>query len=213
MNKGKINVDSNSDIFILNNKESDLNIQLSDNENKNLYFIDILESNVDFNLEVILTNKNIVNFVYCSLNSESYKKNVKVTINHNGNDSFSSCEVFSINKNSSYTNIDLNARIEPKSLNNNCIQIIRGILLSNDSRIKGKPNLFIDSNNIKAKHSLAIGALNKNHLFYLMSKGITRDDSKKLIIIGFFNKLLSKISDEKYREDLYHKIYNRIGEI
>lgn len=211
MNKEKIDTSFGYDIFILNDNNLQLNFTLKNNENKNLYFIDVLETDINFNLIVNLNNNNLVNCIFCSLNIKKYKKNINVYMNHNGNDSFSSCEVFSINKDFSTTDIDLSAKIELKSLNNNCIQIIKGILLSNDSKIKGKPNLFIDSNNIKAKHSLAIGALNKNHLFYLISKGMNRENAKKLIIMSFFNKLINKINDEKKKDDLYNIIYKKIG--
>lgn len=213
MNKIRLTESFENDIFILNENNLKLNFNLNDNETKNLYFIDILETDLDFNLMVNLSSNNQVNCIFCSLNVKEYNKNINVYMNHNDNGSYSSCEVFSINKDFSKTNIDLSAVIEPKSLNNNCVQIIRGVLLSNNSKIKGKPNLFIDSNNIKAKHSLAIGALNKNHLFYLVSKGMSEENAKKLIIMGFFNKLISKINNEKERENLYNMIYKKIGEI
>lgn len=215
MDKGKINRSFGNDIFILNEHDFKLNLTLENNETKNLYFIDVLDMDVDFNLTINLNKNNLVNCIFGSLNIKKYKKNINIYMNHNSDASYSYCEVFSINSGHSNTNIDLSAKIENKSLNNNCIQIIKGILLSDDCKIKGKPNLFIDSNNIKAKHSLAIGSLNKNHLFYLISKGINQENARKLIIMGFFNTLINKIDDSESekKESLYNAIYKKIGEL
>ncbi|MDE6562935.1 MAG: SufD family Fe-S cluster assembly protein, partial [Malacoplasma sp.] len=85
--------------------------------------------------------------------------------------------------------------------------------LSDNAEIKGKPNLIIDTNNIKAKHALAIGRLNLAHIFYLQSKGIKKSDAIKLLLLSYFNVILYKIDDEKAKERLMERIFLEIGEI
>lgn len=48
-----------------------------------------------------------------------------------------------------------------------------------------KPNLFIDEYDVDAVHSATIGKFNKNEIFYLMTKGITKEESINLLIKGF----------------------------
>ena len=40
---------------------------------------------------------------------------------------------------------------------------------------------------IKAEHSLSIGKINQNKLFYLISKGLSKKDALYLLVMGYFN--------------------------
>ena len=52
------------------------------------------------------------------------------------------------------------------------------------------PNMFIDLEDVEAKHGSVIGTFKNDQLFYLMSKGINYNDSLKLLIKGY---LLDKL--------------------
>lgn len=54
-----------------------------------------------------------------------------------------------------------------------------------DNKCQIKPNLFIDENDVIANHSAHIGKCNDDEIFYLMSRGISYEDSSNLIIQGF----------------------------
>ena len=47
------------------------------------------------------------------------------------------------------------------------------------------PNMFIDLNDVEAKHGSVIGSFNQDQIFYLMSKGINYNDTLKLLIKGY----------------------------
>lgn len=47
------------------------------------------------------------------------------------------------------------------------------------------PNMFIDLDDVEAKHGSVIGSFNENQIFYLMSKGINYNDALKLLIKGY----------------------------
>jgi hypothetical protein len=49
------------------------------------------------------------------------------------------------------------------------------------------PMLDISANNVSAKHSSSIENIDENQLFYLMSRGFKKDESKKLIINSILN--------------------------
>lgn len=52
------------------------------------------------------------------------------------------------------------------------------------------PNMFIDLDDIEARHGSIIGSFKEDQIFYLMSKGISYSDTLKLLIKGY---LLSKM--------------------
>jgi len=55
------------------------------------------------------------------------------------------------------------------------------------------PALEILEPEVKAGHAATIGKVDEQMLFYLMSRGLSRSRSEKLLIQGFINPLLEKL--------------------
>ena len=62
------------------------------------------------------------------------------------------------------------------------------------------PSLKIDANDVKASHGATVGQINEEHLFYLMSRGLSRQEAERLIVEGFFEPIIQKIPLEELRE-------------
>ena len=93
--------------------------------------------------------------------------------------------------------------IIPKNLSNiNCNQNSKILNFSNGNS-KIIPNLIIDSNDIIANHSAYIGEVNEEELFYLLSRGIRKNNIQKLI---YKATLLSKMNN--YDEEEFNQIIN-----
>lgn len=60
-----------------------------------------------------------------------------------------------------------------------------------------KPNLYIDEYDIVANHSAWIGSFNKDELFYLQSRGITKEEAIRLLINGFLTSKLNTTKEQK----------------
>lgn len=61
------------------------------------------------------------------------------------------------------------------------------LLLGKNARAEVEPELEIDSNDVKASHSASIGQIDEEQLFYLMSRGLNRQESVKMIIKAFLS--------------------------
>lgn len=62
------------------------------------------------------------------------------------------------------------------------------------------PSLKIDANDVKASHGATVGQINEEHLFYLMARGLSRQQAERLIVEGFFEPIIQKIPLEELRE-------------
>ena len=62
------------------------------------------------------------------------------------------------------------------------------------------PSLKIDANDVKASHGATVGQIDEEHLFYLTARGLSREESEKLIVGGFFEPVIQKIPSEELRE-------------
>lgn len=73
---------------------------------------------------------------------------------------------------------------------------IRGLILSEDAKISANPSLLIDEFDVKAAHGATIGKISDEGLYYLMSRGITKNDATILIINGFLTPIIESIKNE-----------------
>ena len=64
------------------------------------------------------------------------------------------------------------------------------------------PSLQIEANDVKASHGATVGQVSEEHLFYLMSRGLSRDDAESMITQGFLEPIICKIKLEELREKI-----------
>ena len=78
-------------------------------------------------------------------------------------------------------------------------QLSKGVLLSENSEFNAKPELEIYADDVKCSHGSASGSLNKDSIFYLMSRGLDYNQAKELLINGFLLDVIEKITDSEVR--------------
>jgi Fe-S cluster assembly protein SufD len=76
------------------------------------------------------------------------------------------------------------------------------LLIGKDAKIDAIPALEIAANDVKAFHGATVGAIDEEHIFYLMSRGIERDAAEKLIALGFFEPAVARFPGETLRAEL-----------
>lgn len=59
------------------------------------------------------------------------------------------------------------------------------LLLGENARVEVDPELEILCNEVKAGHAAAVGRIDEEQLFYLTSRGLTREEAVKLIVKAF----------------------------
>ena len=90
-----------------------------------------------------------------------------------------------------------NTLVKPEAQKTRGYQLSRGLLLSDKSRLYTKPELKIYADDVKCSHGSTIGAIDKNQLFYLQSRGLSKKDSQKLLIKAFYKDVIKIINDNK----------------
>jgi len=69
---------------------------------------------------------------------------------------------------------------------------------------------LIDEFDVFAKHGAAIGRINDDELFYLLSRGLTEQNAKKLIVSGYTLPYLTAIGDSHLKDILRRKVARKI---
>ena len=87
--------------------------------------------------------------------------------------------------------------------NENCM------ILSANAKSKSLPMLLCHEEDVEGEHGIASGKIDENKLFYIMTKGLSYKEARKLIIKANFNDIIRKIEDE----DLINLIDKEINKI
>ena len=78
-------------------------------------------------------------------------------------------------------------------------QLSKNLLLSKLAEMDVKPELEIYADDVKCSHGSTTGQLDETPLFYLMSRGISKDDARRLLLEAFMGEILEKISNDDVR--------------
>jgi Fe-S cluster assembly scaffold protein SufB len=76
------------------------------------------------------------------------------------------------------------------------------LLLGEDIVNKSIPLILCTEEDVQGNHGAAIGSLDEEMLFYLESRGISKEEGERLMTYANFGRLLPFIDDEKYREKI-----------
>lgn len=91
-------------------------------------------------------------------------------------------------------------------------QLNNALLLSDRAEIDTKPELEIYADDVKCSHGATAGQLDEGPLFYLQSRGLSRDQARAMLIEAFVGESLEDIDDENVREAFREIIGNWLRE-
>lgn len=63
----------------------------------------------------------------------------------------------------------------------------KNLLLSNMAIVEARPRLEIDTDDVVCRHGATVGDLDSNQLFYLMSRGMTEQEAREILIEAFLD--------------------------
>jgi Fe-S cluster assembly protein SufD len=101
-------------------------------------------------------------------------------------------------------------RVEEGAQKTNAYQENRNLLLSDNAHADSIPGLEIMANDVRCTHGATLGKVNREELFYLMARGLSREEAERLIVRGFFQDVLDRIELEPVREALGAALEARI---
>jgi Fe-S cluster assembly protein SufD len=101
-------------------------------------------------------------------------------------------------------------RVEKAAQKTNAYQENRNLMLSEKAHADSIPGLEILANDVRCTHGATLGQVDREQLFYLMSRGLSRAEAERIIVRGFFQDILDRIELEPVRETLGEALEARI---
>ncbi len=105
-----------------------------------------------------------------------------------------------------------NLKISHEAIKSDAHQENRNLLLSADAKAESIPELEILTNDVtRCNHGVTVGQIDKDQLYYLMTRGLEQGEAEQIIIEGFLEPTLSKIPDKALNEEVSLRIKKKLG--
>lgn len=221
--KNIINVDSNEEkyiVVVLDKKEADLTIKVKENSQVRVLILSYLQGSIKLNilgnvgrysyLDLIggfLNDKSLVNAkIFLDEEGAEAKVNSLIVSNdkqvqrayyeivNNAKHTTGNIDVIGITKGSGEVRVDGVGQINKGMVHSNNFQHLTGVM-SDESILEMNPLLLIDEHDVKAGHGATIGQMDENALYYMMSRGITKEVAQNLYIKGLISPFVDEIFD------------------
>jgi Fe-S cluster assembly protein SufD len=101
-------------------------------------------------------------------------------------------------------------RVEEGAQKTNAYQENRNLLLSKTAHADSIPGLEILANDVRCTHGATLGQVDREQIFYLMTRGLSRSEAERLIVGGFFQDVLDRVQLEPVRVALAAALEARI---
>jgi Fe-S cluster assembly protein SufB/Fe-S cluster assembly protein SufD len=119
---------------------------------------------------------------------------------HNSPDSTGSTQARGVLKGESQSIFKGMIKIVSAAKNSKSYLAHHAMILERTAKSDGIPSLEIDNNEVRATHSASVAQIDEEQLFYLMARGLSADEARKTVVLGFFEPVLSRVPIEQTRE-------------
>ena len=89
-------------------------------------------------------------------------------------------------------------------------QLSKAMLLSDSSEFDSKPELEIYADDVKCSHGSTSGSIDEDSIYYLMTRGLNRKESIKLLVNGFLNEVIEMIKSNSVKNFVKNKLEGQI---
>lgn len=100
--------------------------------------------------------------------------------------------------------------VRPGAQKTDAKQTNMSLLLSDDARVESKPQLEIFADDVKCTHGATIGQVNRDAIFYLMTRGLPEAAARDLLIHAFAREVIDRGRIEALREHLNQCVERRL---
>ena len=88
----------------------------------------------------------------------------------------------------------------------------RNLLTSPTAEINTKPELEIYADDVRCGHGATIAQLDETSIFYLQSRGVTREEAIRMLSFGFINELLNEVPEQAIQDYLRPRLTTLFGQ-
>ena len=125
--------------------------------------------------------------------------NNSLKVNHIAPSAVSDCSFKTVSRGNANVTFNGKILVEKNCSNSVSNQISKGLIMNEEARVNLIPKLEINNDDVICSHGAASGKPDENVLFYLTSRGISREEAEKIYIQGFLGEFIDKIDNAQMK--------------
>ncbi|MDD8049456.1 MAG: SufD family Fe-S cluster assembly protein [Thomasclavelia sp.] len=211
-----VNEDSNLNRYLEVNNENNFtyqnNIEIKTNASYKSAYVDLSDGNTDASITCNLVGgyaQALTRLACLSANLED--KHYQITINHNAPNTYGNMDNYGVVENKGRLIIDGIGRITKGMKQSKTHQINKIIVFDKDCKAQANPYLYIDEFDVDASHGASVGKIDESQLYYLMSRGLTKNDAMHLVTYGYFMPIMEYIDNVDLREHFKKTLEEKVN--
>ncbi len=165
-------------LYVIDTKNKDYKYKID--EDTIIYHFSI-NSSSKVTIDLVTEGVNLY-YYYNNINYDDNELNIKV--NHKEGNTHSELYNHGVNVNNKKLTYYVNG-IVPKSSSKCICNQENQIINMKNGKSTIFPNLLIDNYDVESNHSAYIGKFSMEKIFYLMSRGLAREEAERLLLNGF----------------------------
>lgn len=140
------------------------------------------------------------------------QKQFYISCEHQCGHTYSNMEHYAINKAGGSVNITASGKIMKGAKESQSHQSTRVLTLADKEKVSITPLLLIDENDVAASHACAIGEMNEDHLYYLQTRGLSKEAALGLLTLSYVLPILRVVESwEIMYQQLSEDINSKVG--
>ncbi len=204
-------------LFVQNNKSDGFfykfikNKLFFNSDYSNLIFSSGLKFN-KFDIECdLVEEKSICNILSALFLKKNEHQEIKSLVNHLAPNCKSNQKIKNVLSSDSKGVYQGKIYVKEIAQKTDAYQLSKALLLNDNAEFNSKPELEIYADDVKCSHGSSSGNIDQDSLHYLMTRGLSRDDSIKLLIKGFLGDIIEFIKSPSIKKFIESKLEQQIN--
>ena len=192
-------------------KTLNINAKVQSNGDMRVYCADFSDGDVKTTVKIDLSEDNTTAMWHlASLSAKNDNKEFDVSLIHNAKNTFGLSDNYGVSKDDARLVFSGISHIKNGAKYSKTRQNAKIMVFDDLSKAIARPILKIDENEIEASHGASVGKINDESMFYLTSRGLTEEQAKELITMGYLKPILVGFEDEEIKEEISSLIEGRM---
>lgn len=133
----------------------------------------------------------------------------RIVINHSGKNTSSDVFLKGAVEDDSRSVFTGLLRIEKNATRTSTFETNRNLVLSENAKANSVPNLEILCDDVICGHASSVGPLERDHLYYLKSRGLSDQRAERLLIKGFFQDVVDRLPIGGIADPISEEVFSR----
>jgi Fe-S cluster assembly protein SufD len=86
------------------------------------------------------------------------------------------------------------------------------LMLSKQAKVDAIPSLIVKVDDVSASHGGTVGEVDEDQVFYMRTRGISRENAIRILVEGFFEPVISAFEDERLEQLVRSRIEGKLAQ-